>query len=396
VTILYAQIAHRPDQPYELKLIVKFQTFFQNWSTHHFSIIHFSHFNKQQHTTASIVHPSLKGSLVARVYCCFTHQVSTVVIIRIMFSANENIQLRQYKKQIVQWVEDTIPDATLDLGVNVMVMQVTCKTPGCVPIETAIIVVFPTATTDLLQGLPESQGGSYKTKILKPMSSVTQQDVLEALPPAFEGGLRSMEGLCRTARDVMLAQITQLMGEDDVDGRTLMAQYLQQALQDYIDRKCIPPEWGQSYAPLDTSDSNSTDNKKAAATQEAGAPNERQKIVYASKGNIVLRRPMDDDTSETYLNVAKSSVTITNSHLPPFSSSSSLLPPNRFSSSPAIQQQPQTNTMQQQQPQQNHQSREVIMSKIAEWDHAPGVRRAGCPCCDPDHPSNIVDSMMQI
>lgn len=34
-----------------------------------------------------------------------------------------------------------------------------------------------------------------------------------------------------------------------------------------------------------------------------------------------------------------------------------------------------------------------LLSKL---EHAPGVRRVGCPCCDPDNPSNYVDSMMML
>jgi hypothetical protein len=78
---------------------------------------------------------------------------------------------------------------------------------------------------------------------LKPMAEVSKQDVLEALPPAFSGGLRSMAKLSTKARDVMLAQITQLFGDDDLEGRKLMALYLQQSLQDYIDRDCEPPSF---------------------------------------------------------------------------------------------------------------------------------------------------------
>lgn len=36
-----------------------------------------------------------------------------------------------------------------------------------------------------------------------------------------------------------------------------------------------------------------------------------------------------------------------------------------------------------------------LLSQLAR-KHAPGVRRPGCPCCDPDDPSNIVDSLMTL
>ena len=111
-----------------------------------------------------------------------------------MFSANENLMLRQHKRRIVEKIEATMPEEALDMGTTVMVMQVSCKAPGCVPLETAVIVVFPESSTELVPGLNESKnGGSYKTKILKPMADVTDDDILDALPPAFEGGRRTME-----------------------------------------------------------------------------------------------------------------------------------------------------------------------------------------------------------
>ncbi len=77
-----------------------------------------------------------------------------------MFSANENLMLRQHKRRIVDRIEKTMPEEALDMGTTVMVMQVSCKDPGCVPLETAIIIVFPKiGDQELVPGLPESVGG---------------------------------------------------------------------------------------------------------------------------------------------------------------------------------------------------------------------------------------------
>jgi len=141
-----------------------------------------------------------------------------------MFSANENILLRQHKRRVIDYVESTIPEDALDLGTAVMAMQVSCRQPGCVPLETAITVVFPkpprkmkkkrntaqqqqqqdnnSTTNDnnekeeevpsfpkpLVPNLEESRiGGNFKTRILKPLSDVTKDDVLDALPPLLCG-----------------------------------------------------------------------------------------------------------------------------------------------------------------------------------------------------------------
>lgn len=104
-----------------------------------------------------------------------------------MFSANENLMLREYKKRVVGYIESKIPEDALDMGTTVMVMETVCKTPGCVPLETSVIIVFPKDGKEHIEGLPESCGGTFKTKILLPLRDVTEDDVLDALPPSFKG-----------------------------------------------------------------------------------------------------------------------------------------------------------------------------------------------------------------
>jgi len=211
-----------------------------------------------------------------------------------MFSANENIVLRQHKRRVIEYIESTIPENALELGTSVMVMQVSCRQPGCVPLETAITVVFPkpprkmkkrrarsaknidknaqqqqlkeqtkeqqpdevpSFPKPLVGNLEESRtGGSFKTRILKPLSEVTHDDVLDALPPSFAGGRRTTASLCLKARDMTFAQIGQLVGNDDTEdsreGRRLVAEYLNACLEEYVERGCVAPEWGEQYDDL--------------------------------------------------------------------------------------------------------------------------------------------------
>jgi hypothetical protein len=203
-----------------------------------------------------------------------------------MFSANENIVLRKDKRRIIGYVEETIGDDVLDQGTTVMVMQVSCTDPGCVPLETIICIVFPKGMTEeLIEGLPQSKsGGVFKTKILIPMSEVTNEDVLDALPPAFTGGRRSMHKLCLQARDVMLAQVTQMMEENDVEGKQLMANYLIASLQEYIDRGCVAPNHGEELTLIEPK-------------KESSGVCMEQKIenVVQGAGNVVIRRKIDDN-----------------------------------------------------------------------------------------------------
>ena len=256
-----------------------------------------------------------------------------------MFSANENILLRQHKRRVIEYIEATIPENALELGTSVMAMQVSCRQPGCVPLETAITIVFPkppkkkakrnkktsdavaaaTATDQkeneptvppevpaflkpLVPGLEESRiGGAFKTRILKPLSDVTQDDVLDALPPSFEGGRRTTESMCLKARDMTFAQIGQLVGIDDTsdskESRRLVAEYLKVCLDEYVERGCVAPEWGEPFTPL--LDSEGEKEEKAAQTEQMKT--EMNDITVGDKqktwgeGNIVMRRPNVED-----------------------------------------------------------------------------------------------------
>lgn len=178
-----------------------------------------------------------------------------------MFSANENIMLREHKKRVVKYVEDTIPEEALDMGTSVMVMQTACRTPGCVPLETAIAIIFPrplkgsNSIKELVPGVKESgTGGSFKTKVLLPLSEVTKDDVLDALPPGFNGGRKTWENTCLSLRDLVIGRIGGLVGIGDEDAeiedRRLLAEYLRQSLTDYLDRNCKAPELGMPFEDI--------------------------------------------------------------------------------------------------------------------------------------------------
>ena len=177
-----------------------------------------------------------------------------------MFSANENLLLREHKRRVVKFVEDTIPEEALEMGTSVMVMQTTCRTPGCVPLETAIAIVFPRSgrEKEWIDGVKESCGGTYKTKILMPLADVTKEDVLDALPPGFEGGRKTWERTCLAVRDIVLGRIGGIVGSGDtsveIEERRILALYLKQSLDDYMNAGCVAPELGMPF-PVPTNDS---------------------------------------------------------------------------------------------------------------------------------------------
>uniref|UniRef100_A0A7S3Q8Y0 Uncharacterized protein n=1 Tax=Chaetoceros debilis TaxID=122233 RepID=A0A7S3Q8Y0_9STRA len=254
-----------------------------------------------------------------------------------MFSANENLMLREHKRRVVQYVENTIPENLLDLGTTVMVMQTACRTPGCVPLETAIAVVFPrpmrtggrksasktasaSATVpapvakELLPGLKESAGGTFKTKILLPLAEVTKDDVLDSLPPVFEGGRKTWERTCMALRDMMIGRIGGMVGSGDteveVEERQILAEYLQQSLKDYLARGCVAPELNEPFGKLQIKNDNENDSEIAVGDLVIEEKKEEEDVVdddkIASEATVVsgtmigdknftIRRPMDDD-----------------------------------------------------------------------------------------------------
>ncbi|CAJ1936527.1 unnamed protein product [Cylindrotheca closterium] len=260
-----------------------------------------------------------------------------------------------------------MPDEALDFGTTVMVMQITCKAPGCVPLETAIIIVFPQSPEELIPDLPESKdGGSYKTKILKPMAEVTKDDVLDSLPSQFTGGRRTMEKLCIGARDVMLAQITQLFGEESdstVGDRKAMAEYMQLCLQQYIDNGCKPPPLGVPVAmiPSKAQKGGVTIDAQTDTKETGKAP-----IGAKSAGGA------EEEVQEEMANLSASSTTTTTVTS---ARASAVRHSNRVNNS-------------------INPTRSI--SNLFNREHAPGIRQPGCPCCDPDNPNGIMGQMLNI
>ena len=348
-----------------------------------------------------------------------------------MFTANQNIALREHKRRVVAFVESTIPEEALEMGTMVMVMEVSCRAPGCVPLETVITIVFPRGqSSELIPGLPESgSGGNYKTKILMPLAEVSKDDVLDALPPEFEGGRRTMESLCLRARDVMLSQISQIMGDEDVEGKRLMAEYLETCLKDYKERNCVAPEISEPFPPLPPTPTSGDDANKSESQRGGG---------ISTKGNFVIRRRRDDDdrgslasdskpaenelsSPSTTLKYAARTHNIDNHqnsaiHRVNDNTSNNV---ERSASASAVMS-TDSSTVASTVPDQNRgenaaewrrrnkmeaqinsdfqvSTSQGIIQQLSEREHhAGGIRRPGCPCCDPDNPSNVVDNMMML
>lgn len=346
-----------------------------------------------------------------------------------MFSANENLVLRAHKRRIIQYVESTIPDQALDMGTTVMVMQVSCRAPGCVPLETIVAVVFPRPPKKakskkyLVPGLEESAtGGTYKTKILLPMADVTKDDVLDALPPEFDGGRRSMEKLCTRARDVMLGQIGQIVNEDDTEGKKLVVEFLRECLEKYEEGGYATPEVGEPFPPANAPGRDG-DEANGVAGDETGRipsdvddpkppPDEPTKedgtsrsVAAAADGNAeAARKAVTSGTGNFVLRRIKDEVGAAASAPAPDPAGTPSAPNDSRANGATTPRR--TETAMDWRRRQNTDARLDALSsggrtmsaiqRLAAREHAPGVRRPGCPCCDPDDPANVVDGMIPL
>lgn len=250
-----------------------------------------------------------------------------------MFSANENLILREHKRRVVSYIEDTIPVEILDLGTNVMVMQTSCRTPGCVPLETVVAIVFPRLNKgELMPGIKESDGGTFKTNILLPLSEVTRDDVLDALPPGFQGGRKTWERICLQLRDLVFGRIGGLVGNGDgieeIQDRKTLAEYLKSAMEDYLTRDCKAPPLGQPFDDDDRGgdgdgDDDGDDNHfdDHAKNNENFTRKENIGIVEVIQGsmqgnsNFIIRRKNDSEDGMNQDTHAASSATHPSSNI---------------------------------------------------------------------------------
>jgi len=200
-----------------------------------------------------------------------------------------------------------------------------------------------------------------------------------------------MERVCLYARDVMFAQITQLFGDgsDDKDSavkdRKAMAMFLQGCLQAYMATGCKPPPFGEPFPENESSVSDpfledssiieSEKNEKKVRTQTTNPAATSQSMI-ASKGNLVIRRKTDDaivknKQTSSYGNGTTTSI--------------------RVRQPPRIER-----AIQQALGQQQRENSNSTISSLFEREHAPGIRKPGCPCCDPNDPAALADSFMMM
>jgi hypothetical protein len=109
----------------------------------------------------------------------------------------------------------------------------------------------------------------------------------------------------------MRGQITQLFGEEDNDGRKLLAQCLQKSLQEYMDRECQPQSWGEPFPEI--VETNNSKTQQEINKQDTTSSTAMTVKPTSRTGNIVLQRQVDDDVTTVIDTTTKITTTSTTS-----------------------------------------------------------------------------------
>ena len=286
--------------------------------------------------------------------------------------------LREHKRRVVGYIENTIPEFALDMGTSVMVMQTKCKTPGCVPLETSVVIVFPRDGTQYMEGVKESQGGTFKTTILLPLSEVTLDDVLDSLPPQFEGGRKTWEKTCLTLRDFVLGRIGGTVGIGETgsekEDRQVLSHYLIACLEDYVKSGCQAPKLGM---PFPNERSTSLNENRIGLSDKNGIDTIAlmSSKTKEKEGHFRLQGTNDNNEIERSDDMNKS--------VPE--------PSNLKQTETAMDWRRRQNMSQMLQlPDSNH-----MIRKLTEREHFC-TRNSSCPCCEPSSIQDISNAMMSL
>ena len=297
-------------------------------------------------------------------------------------SNNDKEKLHHHEQRVAGYVENALPSHALDNGTNVMVKQVSCSNPGCVPLETLIVIVFPNDRIQYIEGLSESKGGSFRTKILLPVSKVTKDHVLNELPPCFDGGRKTWTNTCLAMRDMLFSRIGETIGNGssdvEIEQRGIMSQYLISALQDYLSNGCVAPVIGAPFTSTFPEKMSTMNGENNSEYEKIGSVNTTKINNYLYDVNL-----SDEQSHQNKIHPHESWSTDTVNDSKTIENSKELNNDNiqnqeykksfsrKTSSSASMMRSlnlPTSNTM---------------IQKLSERDHFPCIRsQASCPCCD--------------
>jgi hypothetical protein len=317
-----------------------------------------------------------------------------------IFSVGGQMNLRALKRTVTGYVESHLPPLAVTKGVTVLVMEVACNKAGCVPVETSVMVLFPGVpgwNDDGAGGeiIPSAivQEGKYTTAVLKPMSEVTRKDVTDALPPQLGGRFTALHASINI-RDALINNVEQTFGGNR-DDKVASVDFIIAELLRYKNSGFVVPEEGV-VGLVDEVEVEVEEEEEVLPGLEVKAP--------PKEGNFIIKRQPDKPPSTAAKTAAKTAASAVSSSAttasPVTSSTQQPAPaPAPAPAAPSAEmkaRQIASMNAKMNKAIQQQSSMNTALSALSAREHAPGVRRRGCPCCDPDDPENLADGMMML
>lgn len=294
--------------------------------------------------------------------------------------SNDN---KKYILDITKWIEEIMTDSNIQhQSYNIMVTQVACNDPNCVPLETFICLI----------GL---NGSKFSDKIPKPLSEVSKYDVELSL---YYSDLFLSTAVQRTQDKV--ESVLHLLPDDKL--RLRYIEKIQSSLEEYkikFESAYLPSavELSENYTAeqhiaeaISTQIPNSLTNSRTIVNS---IDNVKSASGDANNNSAIM------DNDNYYPTQPSTLVTMVSKKVSPqdITSASKVVTVETFSSV--------NNTAQ---TAESHNSLKssistanspVVLSsgrndRVPQFRHEKGsTRPRGCPCCDPDNPENIIDQL---
>eukprot|EP01040_Poterioochromonas_malhamensis_P007968 gene7968-8612_t len=268
----------------------------------------------------------------------------------------DSTALRVKQLEIGRWVQQLLqvrfPLLAYQRDYQMMVTEVQCNDPSCVPVETLVAIIL-NEDPELLNVISPSK---FSTKILKPILEVNEADLEEIEWPFI---------LSDPTLQSFTVQLKKLISSSLIDGGS--SDRTKDRRKGYIANILSNVASAATLQLIKEEEQRERDKMEAEKRTKEEAERKR-KIQEANENITVVKMTNTSTISQTSYNP-----TTATAQIPSLPSSSSTKPTSKVG--PALT---------------------VIKGgdEGGKPRHEKGSRRRGCPCCDPDNLDNKIDKMM--
>eukprot|EP01041_Mallomonas_annulata_P006262 gene6262-12679_t len=198
-------------------------------------------------------------------------------------SQSKTPQEKNAVKNVTSWVASLLPDNSKEDSVQVMVTEVQCNEPDCVPIETLII----------LNGVK----GKWMTKILKPVLEVSETDVKALLIPS-DWALHIREVEDKKSASVVTAEtVSPQLPFEDNDSVPAEMIWFHESLTEIKSRLATLSKSQQNFA-IQYMEQFCQTHKSQLINSDADKKTDNIKAIEVTKETVVPMQPRPQVTSQ--------------------------------------------------------------------------------------------------